>query len=193
MDAFGVEVARLDDQAAAGGADAGVGAVVANDGNLAETAGGADGNGIVHLQQHPLQAFVEVDAIAGRVEGGSVDIAGGIILDDGARWNPPACPHHRRRRQGVVGIDDGYGWVDEFGRRKIARRRPARIELRYRPRHHDFIADLDPRRAAGEDEDALRSCRVGVGLAIRGLHPEAARGDGGDDAMDIGHGGAVQG
>jgi hypothetical protein len=103
-DALRVEIVRTDDDPAASGAHRRVGAVVPDDGDLAEGVARTHDDRAVHPDPHALEALVEVDSIRRRVEDAAgFDVAGRVVLDHLTGRHPAAGADHSRRRQRVPG------------------------------------------------------------------------------------------
>ena len=188
---LGIEVVRPDDDASAPVPDA-AHAVVAEHRDLAEVVSRADGDGVVDLHEHALEALVEVDAVLGGsntplvstspVESSSITSVGGTrppspMTVAGIAGTAPAettvgvtiSVIVRLSKPLAVGGQDGKQPARNSWTRPLTRTVgcPARLQ------------------SCTEDEDALVRAQVGVrlwSLACR----SRGRGDSGDDARHSG-------
>ena len=206
LDTLGVVVdafAALDQGDAAAGIDAGcVRAGVRHEKYLAEIAGRADGHALGDAHAHGLEAFIEIEAVLGRVEdraGVVGHVAVGVVVDDRVRRRAAALADGHRRDLGGVEYrarvgDQARAAVaagHDFGGRQVGFV-AAGIELRDGAGHFDHVAHSHRRavearwRAAGEYEHRI----AGGVLAIAGriLKIEAVAGHGGHHAGHAGHG-----
>ena len=185
LDALGIEVGRRDDDAAAVRPRGCARAAVAEHPRLGEAVRRADHSRVVDLDEHPLEALVEVDSVLGGVEHAAhLDVTGGVVLDGGNRGDATAGADDGRCDRGArAGRVDGG--VHDLRRREVIRAAPARPELADHAGDGDGVAAGDGGRRRCEDEETLGGGVVGVWARI--LHPEAVVTERGHDARHAGH------
>ncbi len=125
---------------------------------------------------HPLERFIEIGAIGGRIVAGET-----IVIDHlggrGAAGAVGRNQHRGRQRDRWVG-DGDRGRAAQLRDRQVGR---SGREFGDRTRQRDRIADRDCRRGrTGRDEDRIR--RGVIAVAVRVLDVEAVAAHRGDDA-----------
>ena len=137
-----VPVVRPQEEAATRRAKGGVGAVVADDGCLAERVRRADGNRVVERDAHAFQGLPVVEPVAPGIEHPArLDVPGRVVLDHrvGRSGND-------RRGKGVAGREQRGRRRRDLGRRQVPGRRAAGPELLNLAADLEAAADVRHRR-----------------------------------------------